>query len=114
MDIPELDEMIIRQLNLQDLSRCRRVSKKWNHIFIPYLWRDLTYSSKSAVAKMMLEDYLIEQQHHNSLMIPHGEQHASSSMILPPSPLAKYGHWIRMLPDVNDLPNYLESACYPT
>jgi len=69
MDIPELDEMIIRQLKLRDLSRCVRVSKKWHQLFVPYLWRDLSCLSHhknpasargQAFAKFILEDYLLE------------------------------------------------------
>ncbi|KAK3811111.1 MAG: hypothetical protein J3Q66DRAFT_351059, partial [Benniella sp.] len=123
MDITELDEMIVRQLDLTDLPRCARVSKKWYRTFVPFLWRDLSHLPYTngggfvKLARLVLEDYILEQQHQNSLKATHGKQQQqqqqqqalSTIPPLPPRRLAKYCQWIRLLPSAESLYTRLET-----
>ncbi|KAK3811020.1 MAG: hypothetical protein J3Q66DRAFT_414467 [Benniella sp.] len=108
LDIPELDYMVCQQLNRHDLLQCIRVSKKWHTAIIPYLWRDMSYpyySQKTSFCRMVLEDYLGKQRRQRWLnegyIVRHDIPHTSFS----PSALSKYGSWIRILPDSEDLLN---------
>ncbi|KAI8352244.1 hypothetical protein B0O80DRAFT_499549 [Mortierella sp. GBAus27b] len=40
-DIPELDDLVCRQLSQHNLTQCARVNKKWHAIVVPYIWRSL-------------------------------------------------------------------------
>ncbi|KAF9971350.1 hypothetical protein BGZ65_010482, partial [Modicella reniformis] len=67
LGIPELDEMICKQLSIQDLAQCARVCKKWHRSIIPILWHTLVIPSKhhearETVRNTILEDYRYEQQ----------------------------------------------------
>ncbi|KAF9348170.1 hypothetical protein BGX34_002633, partial [Mortierella sp. NVP85] len=130
-----LDEMIFKRLSLHDLSQCARVSKKWHHIFVPYLWRDLScldyvksasFPRGRAFAKLVLEDYLLEQQYQDSQEedreeeeeeeeeeedAPQSEQHTQSSRTLPPRRLANYCQWIRELPHAECLHMHFAALC---
>ncbi|KAK3811109.1 MAG: hypothetical protein J3Q66DRAFT_443359 [Benniella sp.] len=120
MDLPELDEMIIRELRLRDLSRCVRVSKKWHQVFVPFLWRDLSslsyhknyaLASGQAFVKLILEDYHLEQQHQKLLEDAHGEQQTLSPTIPPPRRLATYCQWIQLLPHAEFLHSHVSALC---
>ncbi|KAK3810970.1 MAG: hypothetical protein J3Q66DRAFT_57671, partial [Benniella sp.] len=107
IDIPELHNMICAHLDQADLARCARVSKKWHALVTPFLWssfRCVEVSSNTArwqaFARLVLDDYLHEQRHHQSTQ----EFHTIDRPIHPPTPspslppLAKYGHCIKFLP----------------
>lgn len=104
LDIPELDDLICQQLSRHDLLQCIRVNKKWHTAVIPYLWRDISYlyyRQKKAFCGMVLEDYLGEQQHQKWQQHGYAVRHGTPV----PSTLSKYGPWIRILPDPEDLLN---------
>ncbi|KAG0246900.1 hypothetical protein BGX31_005388 [Mortierella sp. GBA43] len=111
-DIPELDELICQQLNRHDLTQCVRVNKKWHHVVIPYIWRDIEYVSyfeqREAFRRMVLEDYLHEQRQQEAFKGEHNTEHHTP---VPPSSLAKYGAWIRELPGPKSLLSCLEPPC---
>ncbi|KAK3811131.1 MAG: hypothetical protein J3Q66DRAFT_351102 [Benniella sp.] len=108
LDIPELDDFICRQLNRDELAQCARVSKKWHSIVVPSLWSDLSGLSRTntmTFCRIVLEDYLAEQQRQKLLVDENDMEQA-----LPPSylsTLSKYGHFIRMLPALASLLDYL-------
>lgn len=113
LDIPELDELICRQLRRRDLAQCIRVNKKWHRIAIPYLWRDISghrlMHSGEGFRTMVRDDYLREQrlqkEQENGCAV---EQHIQKRPTSAISSLAeKYGPCVRKLPDPMDLMNYL-------
>ncbi|KAK3829337.1 MAG: hypothetical protein J3Q66DRAFT_28313 [Benniella sp.] len=66
-NIPELDEMVWRLLDTQDLARCARVNKAWHKAILPHLWRNValrypSHKQEEAFGRVILEDYLYEQQ----------------------------------------------------
>ncbi|KAF9304442.1 hypothetical protein BGZ74_001524 [Mortierella antarctica] len=65
-DITELDEMVCALLDPSSLAKCAQVSKKWNRVFAPYVWKTIskTVAQKSSreFRKLVLEDYQQEQQ----------------------------------------------------
>ncbi|KAF9983261.1 hypothetical protein BGZ65_001995 [Modicella reniformis] len=112
LGLPEIDEKIYKKLSHHDLAQCARVCKKWHRRAIPYLWHqlDIPFLNHGVFHKMILEDYLYEQLHPRSegenfkqAVEPHIQERPS------PLPLAKYGHWIRQLPQPCGLLNYFES-----
>ena len=112
LDIPELDDMICRQLVLHDLAQCALVSKKWHTLVIPYIWRDLSWMTQYCTStkvrdffRMVNEDYIAEQQCQD---LQGAEQSTQARSILPLSALSRYGRWIRVLPDPYQLSNLQE------
>ncbi|KAF9343254.1 hypothetical protein BGX34_007019, partial [Mortierella sp. NVP85] len=107
--IPELNDMVYGLLSREDLVQCARVNKKWHAVVIPYLWKDLSCLNDSSSARrqgftsLLLKDYLQElrkpdlQKYEHVFEQPVEAQPASSSA------LAKYGCWIRTLPDPKGL-----------
>ncbi|KAF9940633.1 hypothetical protein BGZ65_006476 [Modicella reniformis] len=119
--IPELDEMICRQLRPHDLAQCVRVNKKWHKATIPYLWGDLAClqncftSNRSAFYRMVLKDYLYEQRRQQLQESDYEmEQHAQGRSLPFMSSLAKYGPWIRKLPEPRELMACLQPPYRPT
>ncbi|KAF9957863.1 hypothetical protein BGZ65_001826 [Modicella reniformis] len=119
--LPELDNMICRELSQHDLAQCVRVNRKWHMAVIPYLWRDIRCGEqlkrREALRRMVLEDYLYEQQHQQTMeekdesSVEEHTQTPLSSL----SPLArKYGPCIRMLPGPIELLGYFHSPRGPT
>ncbi|KAK3810897.1 MAG: hypothetical protein J3Q66DRAFT_390844 [Benniella sp.] len=108
-DIPELDDMVCRQLRPQDLAQFARVNKKWHTVVIPYLWKDLSClnasssTQRQAFTSLLLEDYLQEQRETESQKDGTGTEQAVQAQLPSPSALAKYGCWIRILPDPKGL-----------
>ncbi|KAK3811115.1 MAG: hypothetical protein J3Q66DRAFT_58902 [Benniella sp.] len=110
-DIPELDDMVILQLNRHDLAQCSRVSRTWHRIVVPYLWAvfDCSIQSQRAFYRLVRESYLLERQSQELQAQDHStEQHAQEST-LPMPLLAKYGRWIRQLPCPDSLWMRLQS-----
>ncbi|KAK3810900.1 MAG: hypothetical protein J3Q66DRAFT_350455, partial [Benniella sp.] len=76
---------------------------------IPYLWNDLSYLNASSSAQrqaftsLLLEDYLQEQRETESRKGEHVAEQPVQAQPSSPSALAKYGHWIRILPDPKGL-----------
>ncbi|KAK3810928.1 MAG: hypothetical protein J3Q66DRAFT_350547 [Benniella sp.] len=109
-NIPELDDLVCRQLDHHDLAQCARVDKKWHAAAIPYLWGDLSCledfhnAQQQSFGKLVLENYLHEQQHHQPLNEIHTAVHSKQTQTSLPLPtLTKYSPWIRLLPG----PGYL-------
>ena len=107
--IQELDDIVFGLLGRQDLVQCARVNKKWHAAVIPCLWKDLSCLNASSSAQrqaftsLLLEDYLHEQRKAES---PDSEHVAEQPVQAQPpslSALAKYGCWIRILPDPKGL-----------
>ncbi|KAK3810902.1 MAG: hypothetical protein J3Q66DRAFT_372628 [Benniella sp.] len=107
--IQELDDMVCGLLTRHDLVQCARVNKKWHAVVIPYIWKDLSCLNTSsstqrhAFTLLLLEDYLQEQGKAES---PDSEHVAEQPLQAQPpflSALAKYGCWIRILPDPRGL-----------
>lgn len=104
-NVSEVDDLIFKHLSEHDLAQCARVNKTWHAIAIPYLWGDLSNMSevlaslfgspraREGFGKMVLDDYLHEQQH----------RQVGQTQPPPLSTLAKYGRWIRMFPDPDDI-----------
>jgi hypothetical protein len=98
LELPELVGALCQQLSKQDLTQCARVSRKWHSIVIPHLWRDLSHiPSWDAFRRMLLEDYLAKNQHHEL------QRERDDMGQAQPSALSKYGRWIRLLPNVTDI-----------
>ncbi|KAG0195861.1 hypothetical protein BGX28_000463 [Mortierella sp. GBA30] len=103
-DIPELDEMVCLQLHRRTLARCARVNKKWNRVVTPYVWHDLSdsrlISEEKAFCKMVLHDYLEEQERQQQppKEDPGLKQPPQTRSSPPLSLLAKYGACIRLIP----------------
>ncbi|KAF9940637.1 hypothetical protein BGZ65_006480, partial [Modicella reniformis] len=112
LEVPEIDEMICKELSHHNLAQCARVCKKWHRSAIPHLWHTLIiptkhqedeiYEHQESLRNMALEDYLYEQQLH----LPSEGMKPQLSPFMPP--LAKYGHWIRQLPQPAVLMHELE------
>ncbi|KAG0229389.1 hypothetical protein B0O80DRAFT_497543 [Mortierella sp. GBAus27b] len=114
-DIPELNNAIYLQLERDDLARCAQVNKKWHKTLIPYVWNDITFlrnscsRERAAFCKMVAEDFFNERWAHLG-------QESGQDMGQPtrpsPSPftsgLTKYGHWIRAIPEPNELLSCLD------
>ncbi|KAF9353365.1 hypothetical protein BGX34_011625 [Mortierella sp. NVP85] len=104
-NIPELHGIVCRHLDHHDLTQCARVNKKWHAAAIPYLWRDLSCledshnAQRQSFGKLVLENYLHEQRHHQPLNENHNAVHSQQTQTSLPLPtLAKYSPWIRLLP----------------
>ncbi|KAK3810907.1 MAG: hypothetical protein J3Q66DRAFT_350467 [Benniella sp.] len=120
-NLPEIDDLVFRQLRQHELALCARVSRMWHRIVIPYLWGDLTYLSESAIypsnvpdtmrrafGMMVLDDYLLKTQHGKVQEEGHAmEKHVQAQ----PSILGKHGPFIRVLPDPRGLLFYLPIRC---
>ncbi|KAG0243217.1 hypothetical protein B0O80DRAFT_448479 [Mortierella sp. GBAus27b] len=101
-DIPELNDLICWQLELDDLARCARVNKKWHKCAIPYLWYEFTFSEdslsteKAAFCKLVAEDFLHQRWEQQSQKI---KEDLDQDIQPPSSPflssLSKHGRWIR-------------------
>ncbi|KAK3810939.1 MAG: hypothetical protein J3Q66DRAFT_350562 [Benniella sp.] len=111
-DIPELDEMICRQLRKHDLAICARVSRKWHKVVIPFLWSNLAlvyHRSRSLFSQAILKDYLQLQKQRRSQ-----EQVRSTRRRAPPPPpvsrLAKYSCYIQKLAKPEDLIGMFKDA----
>ncbi|KAK3811102.1 MAG: hypothetical protein J3Q66DRAFT_372787 [Benniella sp.] len=116
-DLPELDDLVIRQLNRYDLVQCARVSRTWHRIVVPYLWAVFdctTLSQRRAFYKLVLQSYLLER-HCQELKTGECDtgQHTQVSTI-PLPPLAKYGRWVRHLPYPDTLRTLLKPPLYLT
>ncbi|KAG0088987.1 hypothetical protein BGZ93_010088 [Podila epicladia] len=65
-DITELDEMVCAMLDPSSLAKCAQVSKKWNNVFVPHVWKiipkTVTQKGWHEFRKLVLEDYQQEQQ----------------------------------------------------
>ncbi|KAF8966862.1 hypothetical protein BGZ46_000278 [Entomortierella lignicola] len=57
-DVPLLTKEIAQYLHLRDLAHCVLVSKKWNALFIPRLWREIDFK------RVIPTDALIQHQEH--------------------------------------------------
>ncbi|KAG0243216.1 hypothetical protein B0O80DRAFT_448481 [Mortierella sp. GBAus27b] len=100
-DIPELDDIVFRQLRRSDLARCVRVSQKWHTAVIPYLWRDMTLprcARNTAFCRLVAEDFL-----HELCKQQDRDQHTQPSLSPFSSCLEKYGHLIRKTPEPGKL-----------
>ncbi|KAK3810898.1 MAG: hypothetical protein J3Q66DRAFT_350449, partial [Benniella sp.] len=76
---------------------------------IPYLWKDLSCLNASSSARrqafttLLLEDYLQEQRKTELQNDEHASEQPVKAQPPAPSALAKYGCWIRILPDPKGL-----------
>ncbi|KAG0342809.1 hypothetical protein BG000_001139 [Podila horticola] len=65
-NVTELDEMVCALLDPSSLVKCAQVNKKWNKVFVPFVWktirRTMTQEGWSEFRKLVLEDYRQEQQ----------------------------------------------------
>ncbi|KAF9979001.1 hypothetical protein BGZ65_006772 [Modicella reniformis] len=108
-DITELNDMVYGQLSRRDLARCAPVNKQWHKTVIPYLWRDITniwgWNQRQVFYRMVLEDYL-QEQNTNPLLPPPPPESSSSSLSGSLSTLTKYGRWIRVIPSHSYLLGY--------
>ncbi|KAI8345823.1 hypothetical protein B0O80DRAFT_263843 [Mortierella sp. GBAus27b] len=110
--LPELDDEVFQQLGRHDLTQCIRVNKAWHVAVIPHLWGDLSHVPRTkleAFGRMILGDYLHEQQ---PQFAQEGGNDTEGHAPRPPyssSVLAKYGRWIRVLPNPNVLAWAFES-----
>ncbi|KAK3810837.1 MAG: hypothetical protein J3Q66DRAFT_350331, partial [Benniella sp.] len=113
-DIPELDDMICRQLSQLDLFQCVRVNKSWHRACLPYLWRNVTISWNKNIAfcRMVLDSYLHERQHQQENERSAGNAQGRTSP--PLSTLAQNGRWVQILPDPESLFQILQRLRYAT
>ncbi|KAF9085784.1 hypothetical protein BGX29_001774 [Mortierella sp. GBA35] len=109
-DIPELASSLVSHLSFHDLTVCVSVSKDWNALFVPFLWRNIPpqtlqssfnerhflcwvhFKGWDSFRRLLREDYLSahqRQQHH----LHEDEENDKTSV----SFLARYGPWIRTL-----------------
>ncbi|KAF9204541.1 hypothetical protein BGZ49_005182 [Haplosporangium sp. Z 27] len=88
LDNPEIDAIICKQLHPGDLARCSQVSKQWNRIVIPHLWKDISVISAT---EMFLYDLIGDFLH------GHFEDHFSLT--------EKYSQWIQLIPPPFELFN---------
>ncbi|KAG0255884.1 hypothetical protein BG011_004877 [Mortierella polycephala] len=108
-NIPELDQMVISQLSLHDLTQCARVNKQWHHAVIIHLWSDLSSLRRRWGSpyfyQFVLDDYRRAQQHQQEV----GEKSLTAPAILNDpqhrafsgaSFLSEYGPCIRKIPEV--------------
>ncbi|KAK3815422.1 MAG: hypothetical protein J3Q66DRAFT_402380 [Benniella sp.] len=92
-DHPELNHIIFSYLSKDDLLKWARVSRKWHHAVIPYIWNDLSTLSDSqyrCLTRVIVEDY---QRVHCDPQKAEGTQQSS---------LAKYCPSIRKLGRVSE------------
>ncbi|KAK3811061.1 MAG: hypothetical protein J3Q66DRAFT_390949 [Benniella sp.] len=109
LDLPELHDKVFQYLGRHDLTLCAQVSKKWHALTIPHLWRNLTCvclgnARREAFGRFVLEDYLAEQRRQEL------QENGHELEQTPPSALLKYGPWIRLLPNTQEL---LEHVLWP-
>ncbi|KAI9235574.1 MAG: hypothetical protein BYD32DRAFT_438191 [Podila humilis] len=99
-DVPELDNMLYMGLDRHSVVQCARVNKKWNKTVSPYVFQEIPRLPKKhhqeAFRRIVLEDYLQEQE--KSPRPPSGPQLA----------LAKYGHCVRRICNLNNILLYLK------
>ncbi|KAG0246485.1 hypothetical protein B0O80DRAFT_499566 [Mortierella sp. GBAus27b] len=113
-DISEVDDIIFKQLGIHDLAQCARVSKRWHTIATPFLWKDIScldhssISQRQAFARLVLVNYLERQEEESD-----AEQCLQARSPHPFSTLAKYRHWIRVLPGINGLQLLVDSIHPP-
>ncbi|KAF9999709.1 hypothetical protein BGZ65_004979 [Modicella reniformis] len=79
LDITEANELICQQLDKHHLALCARVNKKWHGNVVRHLWRDIDFKwnpeenilakQRKAFRRVVLEDYLLEQQRSSSRSI---------------------------------------------
>ncbi|KAK3805440.1 MAG: hypothetical protein J3R72DRAFT_428652 [Linnemannia gamsii] len=78
-DLPELFDMVLSVLSIQDLARCVLVNKQWCDAATPYLWRTISGLSsiqRRSVQRMVLEEFLRTQEHQEQHLRPEDvEQH---------------------------------------
>ncbi|KAG0246312.1 hypothetical protein B0O80DRAFT_86357 [Mortierella sp. GBAus27b] len=104
LNIPEIDEMICRELCTQDLVQCARVNKQWNRIVTPSLWRDLSWldfasdKQMEAFRTLVLGDYLRDQRLQTGRGTREGVQTRWSRHLASLAVLSKYGSCIQHLP----------------
>ncbi|KAK3811106.1 MAG: hypothetical protein J3Q66DRAFT_372790 [Benniella sp.] len=110
-DLPELDDLIIRQLNRHDLAQCARVCRSWHRIVVPQLWSslDIPHFRHEAFRNLVLESYVHEQRFQEREAERYGTEQHTQASVIPLLPLAKYGHWIRHLPWPDTLWTILKS-----
>jgi len=109
LDLPELHDKVLQHLSRHSLTQCAQVNKKWHALTIPHLWRNLTcvclgYARRAAFSRIVLEDYLAEQRRQEL------QENGRKLEQTPPSALSKYGPWIRLLPNTQEL---LEHVLWP-
>lgn len=118
--IPELLDMVLSLLSIQDLARCVLVNRKWCDAAIPHLWRTIPLMKarpRKAFRRVVMKDYLQAQRHQE---LPWPEPDLSKSEATADqratarhsslSSLSKYGPWIRNL----DNPQYFFDLLKPT
>jgi len=107
--IQELNDIVFGLLSRQDLAQCARVNKEWHAVVIPYLWNDLSClnassnAQRQAFTSLLLEDYLQEQREAVLQKDGTGSDQPVEAPLPSSSALAKYGCWIRNLPDSKGL-----------
>ncbi|KAF9940634.1 hypothetical protein BGZ65_006477 [Modicella reniformis] len=104
-DLLEIDDMICQHLDNYDLIQCAQVNVAWNKVVIPHLWEDLSYGwlpdYREDFRAMVREDFLEqEESQEQDKSLEHQNQPTSSSSC---SILAKYGYYVRKLPDPRNL-----------
>lgn len=73
-DIPELFDMVLSLLSIQDLARCVLVNKQWHDAAIPHLWHTISLGrldqthQRLAHRRMILEDYIRTQDRQTEQM----------------------------------------------
>ncbi|KAF9371385.1 hypothetical protein CPB97_002003 [Podila verticillata] len=127
-DIPELNEMVLLLLDQISLARCAQVSKEWNNVAGPHVWRVvpiLARRGEQLFRQLVLEDYIqkqhrLEQQHQRRDQPPAKKARKSAQVVKsanetleptkthPPLALAKYGHLVRQVEDFAQLLLHLE------
>ncbi|KAK3807528.1 MAG: hypothetical protein JOS17DRAFT_797097 [Linnemannia elongata] len=79
LELPELLDMVLSLLSIQDLARCALVNKQWCDLATPLLWRTISGSSniqRKALQRTVLEDILRIQEHQEQhLRLEDVEQH---------------------------------------
>ncbi|KAG0037682.1 hypothetical protein BGZ82_002040 [Podila clonocystis] len=112
-DITELDHIVCSQLELGTQAKCAQVSKKWNKVLAPYVWRTIPEETKQRdwceVCQLVLEDLLQERQHALQEQSPRTRQSTRTVKAAretpeshkntrpPPSPLTKNGHLVHQV-----------------
>ncbi|KAK3805803.1 MAG: hypothetical protein J3Q66DRAFT_393183 [Benniella sp.] len=72
-DLPELNDIIFSHLSRNDLVRWARVSKRWHHAVIYYIWRDmstLTEAQYKALTTMVINDYQMMTEGRRPSILP--------------------------------------------
>ncbi|KAI8596983.1 hypothetical protein EDD21DRAFT_407953 [Dissophora ornata] len=105
-ELPELLDVVLSLLSIQDLARCTLVNKQWYDATIPHLWHTTLPLwpapwSKSSFQEIVLGDYMQAQSHQEH---PWPKQdlfksgvNAGRKVPAYQSSLSKYGPWIRNL-----------------